>query len=354
MKSMTSATNMSAAVTTPSGPGGPPVLVTGVAGFIGFHVARRLLADGVRVFGVDNLNAYYDVSLKQARLDILQQTPGFVFLRLDLAEGGRLEQLMAEHGVKQVINLAAQAGVRYSLQDPHTYAQSNLVGFLNVLESCRRCAVDHLVYASSSSIYGANKRYPFVETDATDHPVSLYGATKKANELMAYSYSHLYGFPCTGLRFFTVYGPWGRPDMALFKFTKAILAGQPIDLYNHGKMERDFTYIDDIVEGVLRVLRRRSAGNAADPAEDDTVRARHRVYNIGNHSPVSLDKFIALLEQALGKKAVLNPLPMQDGEVLITYADVSRLQTEVGFAPACSLGDGIREFVAWYRGYYRS
>lgn len=338
-----------------SGPVGlttAPILVTGVAGFIGFHVARRLLASGIRVVGIDNLNNYYDVSLKLARLDILLQMPGFVFSRLDLVESRRLEDLMREHAVKQVINLAAQAGVRYSLKEPQTYAQSNLIGFLNILEACRRNTVDHLVYASSSSIYGANTRQPFLETDQTDQPVSFYGATKKANELMAYSYSHLYGFPCTGLRFFTVYGPWGRPDMAVFKFTKAILAGQPIELYNHGKMQRDFTYIDDIVEGVLKVLTCRSRETPAKSTEAAEVRAPHRVYNIGNHAPVSLDHFIALLEKALGKKATLNLQPMQNGEVLATYADVDRLRRETGFAPKWSLEEGIREFVAWYCARY--
>jgi UDP-glucuronate 4-epimerase len=353
---MTTSTKTSGAVNVVSPhpvTGHPPVLVTGAAGFIGFHVARRLLTEGTRVIGVDNLNAYYDVSLKEARLAILNRMPGFAFGRFDLAESGRLEELMREHGVKQVIHLAAQAGVRYSLQEPHTYARSNLVGFLNVLEACRRNSVGHLVYASSSSIYGANKRIPFMETDVTDQPVSLYGATKKANELMAYSYSHLYGFPSTGLRFFTVYGPWGRPDMALFKFSKAILARRPIDLYNHGKMQRDFTYIDDIVEGVLRILRRRSWREPLAPQEEDGPQALHRVYNIGNHSPVGLDQFIALLENALGQKAVLNLLPMQDGEVPVTYADVSRLQKEIGFAPTWSLEHGIREFVTWYREYHR-
>jgi len=331
-----------------------PILVTGVAGFIGFHVARRLLARGSPVVGIDNLNDYYDVSLKQARLDILKQMPGFAFSHLDLIEGDRLEGLMRDQAVRQVINLAAQAGVRYSLQNPHAYTQSNLIGFLNVLEACRRAAVDHLVYASSSSIYGANTCSPFAETDMTDQPISFYGATKKANELMAYTYSHLYRFPCTGLRFFTVYGPWSRPDMAPIKFTKAILAGQPIDLYNYGQMQRDFTYIDDIVEGVLKVLGHRSRENPAGLGEAAEDRLPHRVYNIGNHSPVGLNAFIALLEKALGKKATLNLLPMQDGEVLDTYADIGRLQRETGFAPTWSFEEGIREFVAWYRAYYRS
>ena len=354
MNTVTNASDATSAGTPLSGTAAPPILVTGAAGFIGFHVSRRLLARGTRVVGLDNLNDYYDVSLKQSRLDLLQRMPGFAFSRLHLTEGDRLECLMREHGVRQVINLAAQAGVRYSLQDPQIYAQSNLVGFLNVLEACRRTEVDHLVYASSSSIYGANTRLPFSETDLTDQPVSLYGATKKANELMAHAYSHLYRFPCTGLRFFTVYGPWGRPDMALFKFTKAILAGQPIDLYNHGKMQRDFTYIDDIVEGVLKILERRSRDTPAGVGEASEARALHRVYNIGNHAPVSLDTFIVLLEKALGRQAALNLLPIQDGEVLATYADIGRLQREIGFVPSWSFEEGIREFVAWYRAHYRS
>lgn len=340
--------------------GRTPTVVTGVAGFIGFHVARRLIADGIEVVGIDNLNDYYDVNLKRARLDILSRLPGFTFIRLDLNEGDRLKQLFREHAVKHVINLAAQAGVRHSLKDPGVYGQSNLVGFLNVLEACRQNKVAHLVYASSSSIYGANARLPFAETDQTDQPVSLYGATKKANELMAYAYSHLYEFPCTGLRFFTVYGPWGRPDMALFKFTKAILAGDPIELYNHGKMMRDFTYIDDIVEGVHIILKLRSRASGRMPiggpgvAHSDDARSLHRVYNIGNQSPVALGDFIALLEKSLGKKALLKYLPMQDGEVLSTYADMSRLQRETGFLPGWSLENGIREFVAWYQVQCRS
>lgn len=334
---------------------GFPILVTGAAGFIGFHVSSRLLADGWQVVGIDNLNDYYDVDLKRARLDLLSRLPKFTFLRLDLAEGNQVTSVIQDNGVKHVINLAAQAGVRYSLKDPHAYVQSNVVGFLNVLEACRHNAVDHLVYASSSSVYGANTQLPFAETDVTDQPVSLYGATKKANELMAHAYSHLYGFPSTGLRFFTAYGPWGRPDMAYFKFTKAILADEPIDLYNHGHMMRDFTYIDDIVEGILKILKCRSrATGQANGGTLDESQSLHRIYNIGNHSPLSLGDFIALLEKALGKKATLNFLPMQAGEVLTTYADVNRLQRETGFSPQWSFEDGIRKFATWYRDHYHT
>jgi len=318
------------------------VLVTGAAGFIGYHVAEALLRRGETVIGIDNLNDYYDVRLKEARLARLAALPGFRFSKLDLADRDGMAALFAREQPEAVINLAAQAGVRYSLKNPHAYADSNLLGFVNVLEGCRHGGVKHLVYASSSSVYGGNTKVPFAETDNVDHPVSLYAATKKANELMAYSYSHLYRIPCTGLRFFTVYGPWGRPDMAYFSFTKAILAGQPIDVFNHGNMRRDFTYIDDIAEGVVRVLDRRAEGEPP-----------HVLYNIGNHQPVELMEFIDILERELGRKALRNFLPMQDGDVPQTYADTAALREAVAFAPATPLTEGIRRFAAWYRDYYR-
>jgi len=318
------------------------VLITGAAGFIGMFVAERLLARDDEVVGIDNLNDYYDIRLKEARLARLAPQPRFRFLKLDLADREGMAALFARERFDAVINLAAQAGVRYSLENPHAYADSNLLGFVNLLEGCRHAGVRHLVYASSSSVYGGNTKVPFAETDNVDHPVSLYAATKKANELMAYSYSHLYGMPSTGLRFFTVYGPWGRPDMAYFSFAKAILAGRPIDVFNHGRMRRDFTYIDDIAEGVLRVLDRRPDGTPP-----------HVLYNIGNHQPVELMEFIDLLEQALGRKAVRNFLPMQDGDVPQTYADTDALRNAVGFAPATPLAEGLSRFVAWYRDYYR-
>jgi UDP-glucuronate 4-epimerase len=318
------------------------VLITGAAGFIGMYVAERLLARGDEVVGIDNLNDYYDVGLKEARLARLTPNPAFRFLKLDLADREGMAALFAREKPEAVINLAAQAGVRYSLKNPLAYADSNLIGFVNVLEGCRHNSVRHLVYASSSSVYGGNTKVPFAETDNVDHPVSLYAATKKANELMAYSYSHLYGIPCTGLRFFTVYGPWGRPDMAYFSFTKAVLAGQPIDVFNHGKMRRDFTYIDDIAEGVVRVLDHVAAGEPP-----------HKLYNIGNHQPVELMEFIDILEEALGRKTVRNFLPMQDGDVPQTYADTASLREAIGFAPSTPLRDGIGRFVAWYRDYYK-
>ena len=317
-------------------------LITGCAGFIGMFVAERLLARGDDVIGIDNLNDYYDVRLKEARLARLAALPGFRFSKLDLADRDGMAALFAREQPEAVINLAAQAGVRYSLKNPPAYADSNLLGFVNVLEGCRHGGVKHLVYASSSSVYGGNTKVPFAETDNVDHPVSLYAATKKANELMAYSYSHLYRIPCTGLRFFTVYGPWGRPDMAYFSFTKAILAGQPIDVFNHGKMRRDFTYIDDIAEGVVRVLDRRAEGEPP-----------HVLYNIGNHQPVELMEFIDILERELGRKALRNFLPMQDGDVPQTYADTAALREAVGFAPATPLAEGIRRFAVWYRDFYR-
>jgi len=318
-------------------------LVTGAAGFIGFHVARKLLDRGDAVLGLDNLNAYYDVSLKEARLKLLAH-PNFRFVKLDLADREGMRHLFETERFDAVIHLAAQAGVRYSLENPHAYADSNLVGFLHVLEGCRRAKVAHLVYASSSSVYGANVEAPFSVEHRVDHPVSLYAATKKANELMAHSYSHLYGIPTTGLRFFTVYGPWGRPDMALFGFTKAILEGKPIDVYNRGKMQRDFTYIDDIVEGVVRV-----ADRVPEPCETG---ARYKVYNIGNDSPVELERFIQVLEDAIGRKAIRNDLPMQPGDVLSTHADVGDLARATGFRPSTPLEEGIVKFVAWYRDYH--
>jgi len=332
-----------------------PVLVTGAAGFIGFHTCRALLERGEEVIGLDNLNAYYEVSLKEARLALLQEHPAFRFERIDVADAAGLEAVFARGRPDRVIHLAAQAGVRYSLQNPQAYVSSNLVGFANILECCRHGAVRHLVYASSSSVYGANTRMPFSVHDNVDHPVSLYAATKKANELMAHTYSHLYGLPTTGLRFFTVYGPWGRPDMALFLFTRAILSGKPIELYNHGRMRRDFTYIDDIVEGVVRTLDRIPTGNpdwSGDAPDPGSSRAPYRVYNIGNNQPVELMEFVEALEDALGMKAEKVFLPMQPGDVPATWADVDDLMRDTGFRPATPIREGIRRFVAWYREYY--
>ena len=331
------------------------ILVTGAAGFIGFHLTKRLLAAGLTVVGVDNLNPYYDVRLKEDRLARLRGSPGFRFVRLDLADRDGMAALFAREKPARVVHLAAQAGVRYSLENPHAYVESNLVGFLHVLEGCRHHDVRHLVFASSSSVYGGNTRMPFSVHDNVDHPVSLYAATKKSNELMAHAYAALYGLPCTGLRFFTVYGPWGRPDMALFLFTRAILAGEPIDVYNHGRMQRDFTYIDDIVEGVSRILDRIPTpdpgwrGEAPDPA---TSFAPYRIFNIGNNAPVALTDFIAAIEAALGRKAVRNPLPLQPGDVPATYADVDDLTAAVGFKPSTPLAEGIGRFIRWYRDYY--
>ncbi len=332
------------------------ILVTGAAGFIGMTTSLRLLARGDEVVGLDNLNDYYEVSLKENRLKRLTALPGFRFVKLDVGDRAGMEKLFAEEKFDKVIHLAAQAGVRYSIQNPHAYVDSNLVGFINVLEGCRHNQVQHLVYASSSSVYGGNTRMPFSEHDSVDHPVSLYAATKKANELMAHTYSHLYGLPTTGLRFFTVYGPWGRPDMALFLFTKAILEGRPIDVFNHGNMKRDFTYIDDIVEGVIRVTDRNAAANpeydpiAADPA---TSNVPYRVFNIGNNNPVQLLDFIGAIENALGMKAEKRLLPLQDGDVPATYANTDLLNDWVGFVPGTSVEDGVGRFVSWYRDYYR-
>jgi UDP-glucuronate 4-epimerase len=331
------------------------ILVTGAAGFIGFHVSRALLHRGDQVIGLDNLNDYYSVSLKQDRLAQLNGQPGFQFSQLELSDQEEMASLFATEKFDKVINLAAQAGVRYSLENPRAYIDSNLVGFLNVLEGCRHNQVEHLVYASSSSVYGANTEMPFSVHHNVDHPVSLYAASKKANELMAHSYSHLYKLPTTGLRFFTVYGPWGRPDMALFLFTKAILDGKPIDVFNEGRMQRDFTYIDDIVEGIVRVADHVASSNEAwsganpDPS---TSRAPYKIYNIGNHEPVELIAFIETLEKALGIEAVKNMMPMQPGDVPATYADVDNLMRDVGFRPSTSINTGIERFVAWYRDYY--
>ena len=331
------------------------VLLTGAAGFIGFHVANALLQRGDRVVGVDNLNDYYDVGLKNARLGILKAKDGFTFHKGDLADRAAMERIFADEKPQRVINLAAQAGVRYGFANPHAYVQSNVVGFLHILEGCRHNNVEHLIYASTSSVYGASTQMPFATTQNVDHPLSLYGATKKANELMAHSYAHLYGLPTTGLRFFTVYGPWGRPDMALFLFTKNILAGEPIDIFNNGNYQRDFTYIDDIVEGVVRTLDKISTPDPnwnSDEPDPSTSSAPYRLYNIGNNQPVDLMYFIACLEKALGKQAKKNFLPLQPGDVPRTYADIDPLSRDVGFAPNTPIEDGIQRFVEWYRSYY--
>jgi UDP-glucuronate 4-epimerase len=348
------------------------VLITGAAGFIGFHLARRLAADGFRVVGVDNLNDYYDIDLKYARLERLGleagaripeggrielgQPSGTVFYRVDIRQEDELSAVFAREKPDYVVHLAAQAGVRHSLRDPRSYVSNNIAGFLNVLESCRAVPVRHLVYASSSSVYGGNEHLPFSVRDNVDHPVSLYAASKKSNELMAHVYSHLHGLPATGLRFFTVYGPWGRPDMALFLFTRKILAGEPIDVYNHGRMKRDFTYIDDVVEGVARVMEKipgpdpKWDGKRPDPSSS---RAPYRLFNIGSHRPVGLLEFIDILESALGRKARRNLLPLQPGDVEETYADIRSLKEHVGFEPATPLEQGVRKFVEWYKMYFQ-
>lgn len=331
------------------------VLVTGAAGFIGFHLSQRLLAEGHTVVGLDNLNDYYSVQLKRDRLALLEDHRDFTFAHLDMADAEDMDQLFEREGFTHVVNLAAQAGVRYSIKNPRSYVQSNLVGFGNILEGCRHNHVKHLVYASSSSVYGLNTTMPFSVHDNVDHPISLYAASKKANELMAHTYSHLYRLPTTGLRFFTVYGPWGRPDMALFLFTKAILEGRPIDVFNHGQMRRDFTYIDDIVEGVYRVMQRTPAPNPAwsgEAPDPSSSTAPYRIYNIGNNNTVELGRFIEVLEEALGKKAVKNLLPMQPGDVAATYANVDDLIADTGFQPATSVEQGVAAFVRWYREYY--
>ncbi|MGB3069200.1 MAG: NAD-dependent epimerase [Ottowia sp.] len=333
------------------------ILVTGAAGFIGMHACERLLARGDTVVGIDNLNTYYDVALKEARLARLKAHPGFSFECLDIADRGAMAALFERTRPDRVLHLAAQAGVRYSLEAPHAYADSNLTGFVNLLEGCRAHPVQHLVYASSSSVYGGNMKLPFSERDAVDHPISLYAATKRANELMAHTYSHLFKLPATGLRFFTVYGPWGRPDMALFKFTRAILAGEPIDVYGHGQLLRDYTYIDDIVEGVLRVLDKPAT---PDPDYDplapnpSTGNAPHRVFNIGNQAPTLLTDYIAALESALGMKAIQRMLPQQPGDMHTTSADTTALAGWVGFTPSTPVREGVAHFINWYRDFYRS
>ncbi|GGD55684.1 NAD-dependent epimerase [Pseudoxanthomonas indica] len=331
------------------------VLVTGAAGFIGSHLSERLLARGDEVLGYDNLNPYYDPRLKQARLDKLLPREGFRFVNAALEDRTALDQAFDSFRPQRVVNLAAQAGVRYSLENPHAYIDSNIVGFLNILEACRHRHIEHLVYASSSSVYGANRKLPFAVEDSVDHPVSLYAASKKANELMAHTYSHLFNLPTTGLRFFTVYGPWGRPDMALFLFTRKILAGEPIDVFNHGKHTRDFTYVDDIVEGVIRTLDRVPGPDPGyDPLDPSpaTSTAPYRVYNIGNNQPVQLLRYIEVLEECLGRKAERNLLPLQPGDVPDTYADVSALSRDTGYAPSTPIEVGVRRFVDWYREFY--
>ena len=333
-----------------------PVLITGAAGFIGHALALKLLRDGQSVVGLDNLDPYYDPALKAARLAQLTSEPNFQFASIDLAAREPLDALFREHRFETVINMAAQAGVRYSLENPRAYLHSNIDGFLNLLEACRHHRVGHLVYASSSSVYGATTRMPFSVHQNVDHPVSLYAATKKSNELMAHSYSHLFGLPTTGLRFFTVYGPWGRPDMAIFLFTKAMLAGTPIDVFNHGAMRRDFTYIDDIVESVARIAKRVPEANptwSGDAPDPSSSRAPYRLYNIGNNEPVELSRVIALLEQGLGVEAIKRYLPMQPGDVPATYADIEDLAEAIDFRPSTSIDDGIARFVEWYRGFYR-
>ncbi|MHB8122749.1 MAG: NAD-dependent epimerase [Desulfuromonadaceae bacterium] len=331
------------------------ILVTGAAGFIGFHLAKRLLDGGCEVVGLDNLNDYYDVHLKKARLAQLEERHNFRFHKMGLEERDAISRFFKDEQFDIVVNLAAQAGVRYSIENPYAYIDSNIAGFINILEGCRHNGVKHLVYASSSSVYGANTKMPFSVHDNVDHPISLYAATKKANELMAHTYSHLYNLPTTGLRFFTVYGPWGRPDMALFLFAKAILEGRPIDVYNHGRMQRDFTYVDDIVEGIFRVMGKIPEANHdwnGDGANPGTSSAPYRVYNIGNNNPVELIRFIEVLENALGIKAKKNLLPLQPGDVSATYADVDDLMRDVGFRPSTSIEEGIGQFVAWYREFY--
>ncbi len=332
------------------------ILVTGAAGFIGFHLAKKLCESGYAVVGIDNLNDYYDVSLKKARLEILNQFDKFSFTKVDLEDRENIKNLFASNKFDYVVNLAAQAGVRYSLVNPYAYTGSNVQGFLNILEGCRYYPVKHLVYASSSSVYGSNRKMPFSTSDNVDHPMSLYAATKKANELMAHTYSNLYNLPTTGLRFFTVYGPFGRPDMALFLFTKAILEGKPIDVFNNGEMKRDFTYVDDIVEGIARLIPKAPVANPnwdKENPEPSTSFAPYKVYNIGNNQPVKLMDFIGALEQCVGKEAIKNFMPMQDGDVPATYANVDDLMEDVGFKPSTSIKEGIQNFVDWYVDYYK-
>ncbi|WP_313396172.1 NAD-dependent epimerase [Pantoea septica] len=331
------------------------ILVTGAAGFIGFHVTQRLLAAGHQIVGIDNLNDYYDVGLKQSRLDLIAQHPSFRFIKMELADRAAIASLFEQHAFQRVIHLGAQAGVRYSIDNPHAYADANLIGHLNILEGCRHHKIEHLLYASSSSVYGLNRKMPFSTDDSVDHPVSLYAATKKANELMSHTYSHLYNLPTTGLRFFTVYGPWGRPDMALFKFTRAMIAGDAIDVYNRGEMKRDFTYIDDIAEAIVRlqnVIPQRDESWTVETGSPATSSAPYRVYNIGNSQPTSLIKYIEAIEKALGVTAKKNLLPMQPGDVLETSADTEALYQAIGFKPQTSVEEGVARFVSWYREFY--
>ncbi|MCP1204662.1 NAD-dependent epimerase [Pantoea sp. B550] len=331
-------------------------LVTGAAGFIGFHVSQRLLAAGHQVVGIDNLNDYYDVNLKQARLNLIKADSGFTFIEMDLADRDAMASLFDQHTFQRVIHLGAQAGVRYSIENPHAYADSNLIGHLNILEGCRHHKIEHLLYASSSSVYGLNRKMPFSTEDSVDHPVSLYAATKKANELMSHTYSHLYQLPTTGLRFFTVYGPWGRPDMALFKFTRAMIAGEAIDVYNQGQMKRDFTYIDDIAEAIVRlqdVIPQQDDNWTVETGSPATSSAPYRVYNIGNSQPVTLMNYIEAIEKALGITAKKNLMPMQPGDVLETSADTEALYKAIGFKPQTGVEEGVKNFVDWYRDFYR-
>ncbi|ADO09725.1 NAD-dependent epimerase [Pantoea agglomerans] len=331
-------------------------LVTGAAGFIGFHVSQRLLAAGHQVVGIDNLNDYYDVNLKHARLDLIKADSGFTFIEMDLADRDAIASLFDQHTFQRVIHLGAQAGVRYSIENPHAYADSNLIGHLNILEGCRHHKIEHLLYASSSSVYGLNRKMPFSTEDSVDHPVSLYAATKKANELMSHTYSHLYQLPTTGLRFFTVYGPWGRPDMALFKFTRAMIAGEAIDVYNQGQMKRDFTYIDDIAEAIVRlqdVIPQQDDNWTVETGSPATSSAPYRVYNIGNSQPVTLMNYIEAIEKALGITAKKNLMPMQPGDVLETSADTEALYKAIGFKPQTGVEEGVKNFVDWYRDFYR-
>ncbi|MDQ0975034.1 UDP-glucuronate 4-epimerase [Neobacillus niacini] len=328
------------------------ILVTGAAGFIGFHLSKRLLAENYHVIGVDNLNDYYDVRLKNERLKLLEKNDRFTFFKVDIADSKGLNEIFESHSIPIVINLAAQAGVRYSLTHPHSYVHSNLVGFVNILEACRHYQVEHLLYASSSSVYGANTKTPFSTQDSVDHPVSIYAATKKANELMAHTYSHLFNIPTTGLRFFTVYGPWGRPDMAYYSFTKDIIEGNPIKVYNNGNMRRDFTFIDDIVEGIVKLLDHPPEPDPNRDLDPSTSHAPYKIYNIGNNSPVRLMDFIQTLENLIGKNAKIEFLPMQPGDVKETYADITDLQKAAGFSPATPLEIGLSQFVDWYKKYH--
>jgi len=329
------------------------VLLTGCAGFIGFHVGKRLLASGYEVLGIDNLNPFYNGGLKEARLAMLHGRPGFQFIRADITDLKVMDEISLQQEFGPIVHLAAQAGVRYSLENPHLYVQSNLVGFVNLIEVARKKQTPHFVYASSSSVYGANRKIPFAEIDNVDHPVSLYAATKKSAELIAHAYAHLYGLPTTGLRFFTVYGPWGRPDMAVFKFCKAIYEGASIDIYNYGKMQRDFTYIDDIVEGIVRIIEKIPDSTGHNGAVTNNSLARYKIYNIGNNQPVELGRLVGILESVIGKKAIIRWLPLQPGDVPTTYADIDRLSSCIGYRPKTPLDVGVARFVEWYREYYK-